>query len=303
MAHTHHHHEHHHHSSRGKLISVIILNLIITASEFIGGTVSGSLSLISDAWHNLSDVVSLVLGYAGEKISARHPSKRYTFGLKRFEVFVALINALALVAIGIYIIYEAIDRTRNPVPIDFKIMLPVALIGLSGNIFSLIVLLKNRKDNINMRAAFLHLFYDAVSSVAVLGAAVILFFTGIIWADLAVSVIIAVMIFWSSLDIIKQSLKIFLQGVPDSIDPDEVYREILSVEGTTSLHGLHIWSVNSTEIFLSCHVCSDESVQPDSGLLIRQINSLLEKKFGITHTTIQIETTLLCKTGGGECCR
>jgi cobalt-zinc-cadmium efflux system protein len=301
--HKHDHHHDHHDERKGNLLVVILLNSVITAAEFIGGALSGSLALVSDAWHNLSDVLSLLLGYAGEKISARNPSRRYTFGFKRFEVLVALINALTLLVIGIYIIHEAIDRITRPVTVDLSVMFPVGCIGLGGNALSLVMLFRKRKENLNMRAAFMHLFYDTLSSIAVLAAAAILFFTGMTWADLAASIIIAVMIFWSSLEIIRESIRIFLQGVPGEIDPDEVYRRIIGLDGVASLHGLHIWSVNSTEIFLSCHVCTDRETNPETDTLIRNINELLEHEFGITHTTIQVETTLLCSVKDGECCR
>ncbi len=131
-----------------KLLLVILFNAIITAAEYAGGVLSGSLALISDAGHNLADVLSLALGYAGERVSREGPSRRYTFGLKRFEVLVALVNALSLVAIGLYIIYEAVERYMNPVPVDPSIMLPVALVGLAGNVFSILVLNRSRNDNL-----------------------------------------------------------------------------------------------------------------------------------------------------------
>jgi cobalt-zinc-cadmium efflux system protein len=300
-----HHHDHDHiqPSSGGRLAAVIALNLGITLAEFIGGVLSGSLALISDAWHNLSDVASLVLGLIGEKVSARVPSARYTFGMKRFEVLIALINALALLGVGAFIISEAAHRAMNPAPINLAIMVPVACIGLAGNVLSIAVLMKNRGDNLNMRAAFLHLFYDTLSSVAVLAAAAALYLTGLSWFDLAASLMIAIMIFWSSLNIIRESLRIFLQGAPKTVNPDEVYRSIAGVEGVGSIHGLHIWSVNSTEVFLSCHVCASEKAVADTGALISRINHMLEKDFGITHTTLQIETSPLCGMKRGECCR
>ena len=300
--HSHAHHGHHRPAGRGKLLLVTLFNAAITVAEFIGGVLAGSLALVSDAWHNLSDVLSLMLGYAGEKVSQRERTSRYTFGLKRFEVLVALINALGLLAIGIYIVYEAIQRFADPLPINIGIMIPVSLIGLAGNVFSILVLLKNRKDSLNMKAAFLHLFYDALSSIAVLAAGIILYFTGYAWIDLAVSLMIVIMISWSSMEIIRESLRIFLQGVPAGINTQEVYRDISAIRGVASVHGLHIWSVSSTEVFLSCHICADSDSGLDADDLIKGINAMLEKNYGISHTTLQIETTLLCSINPHSCC-
>ncbi len=303
-----HSHSHNHDrkeiTNKKKLVIVICFNAVITLAEYIGGVISGSLALVSDAWHNLSDVLALMLGYAGEKVSETDPSKKYSFGLKRFEVLIALINALSLVVIGAYIVYEAVSRFISPVSIDVSVMIPVAVIGLLGNVFSVIALLKNRDSNLNIKAAFLHLLYDAVSSVAVIIAGIILYFTGILWIDLAVSLTIVIMMIWSSSDIIKESLRIFLQGTPSEIDADEVRKSIQSVTGVGSLHGLHIWSINSSEIFLSCHVCIDQSLgNIDNDQLIKKVNAMLEEKFGIAHTTIQIENNAICSVNSGRCCR
>lgn len=307
-----HHHNHDHHnneinkrgSSTKKLLLVILFNVIITVAEYIGGVLSGSLALISDAGHNFSDVLSLILGLVGERVSAQRPNSRFSFGMKRFEVLVASINSFSLVLIGGYIVYEAVVRYLNPVQINPRIMLPVAVIGLAGNVFSIFFLNKERNSNLNLRAAFLHLLYDAISSIAVISVGIILLFSDIKFLDLAVSFIIAFMIVWSSMDIIRESLRIFLQGTPKGINPDEVYESILGLTDVASVHGLHIWSISSTENFLSCHICingNQDNVNTDG--IINRVNNILEQKFKITHTTIQIENTNLCKLQNGNCCR
>jgi len=300
-----HNHDHgaHRHAGDGiKFLIVIIINIVITAAEYIGGVFSGSLALISDAGHNFSDVLSLMLGYTGERVSEKKRSDSYTFGLKRFEVLIALINALTLVMIGLYIFYEAIERFRNPVAVNFSIMLPVAVIGLAGNLISMFFLGHGNEKSINMRAAFLHLFFDAVSSVAVIAAAIIIYYTSHYWVDIVISFFIAVMIIWSSFGILRESSRIFLQGVPGHIDAAEVYDCILGVQRVESLHGLHIWSINSKEVFLSCHICLDEDSGSFSDEIIMEINSLLDQKFGIEHTTIQVEFSNFCGNHAGECC-
>jgi cobalt-zinc-cadmium efflux system protein len=296
------HHDHVH--AKGKiLIAAIFLNMVITIAEYVGGLISGSLALISDAGHNLSDVFSLMLGYAGEKVSEKGPDRKFSFGLKRFEVLVALVNALSLLGIGIYIVYEAVSRFFRPVPIDIKVMILVGAIGLAGNLLSMTLLMKGRHSNLNMKAAFLHLLYDAVSSSAVICAGIVLYYTGWRVIDLAVSVLIVIMIAGSSIAIIRESMRIFLQGTPAHINTNEVYDDISRVKNVGSVHGLHIWSINSSEVFLSCHICvSDEEVETDTDAIIREVNSMLENKYGIRHTTLQVENMKLCSIAG-ECCR
>lgn len=304
---THHEHAHGHThdiNSTARFFLVVTLNVIITVAEYIGGIISGSLALISDAGHNLSDVASLLLGYIGQKVSKQKPGKKYSFGLKRFEVLIALINALTLLAIGTYIIYEAIERYINVQPVNPVIMLPVAFVGLAGNVISMLLLYKDRDENLNLKAAFLHLLYDALSSVGVIIVGfVLLVNSSWVMLDLVVSVAIAFMIVASSLDIIKSSMRILLQGVPTRLDFDEVYNAILTIPQVDTVHGLHIWSVDSNEVFLSCHVCigGDSSLNTDS--IIQAINGMLEAKFGITHTTVQIEHSNICTLRGGNCCR
>lgn len=298
------HHGHEHHRAAGKnFIFVILFNAVITVAEYVGGVFSGSLALISDAGHNLSDVFSLILGYAGEKVSEKKPDKKFSFGLKRFEVVVALVNALSLLLIGLYIVYEAAVRYLQPVPIDIRVMIPIAVIGLAGNLFSMLVLMKQRHITLNMKAAFLHLMYDTISSVAVIIAGIVLYFTGLLLVDLVISLIIVLMIAVSSLSIIRDSMRIFLQGTPQNIDTDDVYRDILRIKNVGSVHGLHIWSINSTEVFLSCHICisgTDEGTDTDA--IIKNVNTVLEQKYGIRHTTLQVENTRIC-SDSGTCCR
>lgn len=301
------HHDHghshaHHVEGSFKLLLVIAANIVITAAEYIGGVLSGSLALISDAGHNFSDVLSLILGYAGEKISTGKSGARYTFGLKRFEVLTALINSLTLVVIGILIFNESVVRFLNPQHVDLKVMLPVAFIGLAGNVVSIYILNHGAGSSLNVRAASLHMFFDALSSVAVIAAAVIIWLTSNYWVDIVISCFIGIMIIWSAFGILRESLRIFLQGVPEHINTDEVYEAILSVEGVASLHGLHIWSINSKEVFLSCHIQLDEN-SCSSDKVIEGINDLLDKRFGINHSAVQAEFGKFCGGDTDKCCR
>jgi cobalt-zinc-cadmium efflux system protein len=282
-----HNHEHDTHSA-GKIGWTVLLNLIITVAEYFGGTISGSLALLSDAGHNFSDVLSLILGYVGEKVSHTKPTTRNSFGLKRFEILAALINALALWGVGFLIIVEAIKRLNSPENITFWLMLVIAVIGLLGNLCSVLILNKDKDSSLNMKAAYLHMFYDTLSSVLVIISAIIIYLTKWTLFDLIASAFIAVMIVWSGFGIIKDALNILMQGVPGNIDPDKVYASIAGTAGVASVHGLHIWSVNSNEVFLSCHVCIDcKKAGKNSDSILKSLNRMLDEKYGIEHTTIQ----------------
>jgi cobalt-zinc-cadmium efflux system protein len=279
----------------------ILLNLAITVTEYIGGMLSGSLALVSDAGHNLTDVISLILGLFGERFSKIKATDRNSFGYKRVEIFTALINALILWGVSLFIIIEAAHRAQSLNNISTGLMLIIAVIGLLGNLFSVLVLSRSRDESLNMKAAYLHLFYDTLSSVAVIIAGVIIYFTKFNMLDIIISILIAVMILWSGFEIIRKAIHIFMQGVPDNVDFDKVYETILMIKGVKSLHGLHIWSIDSNEVFLSCHICMKATNQRNGNdELLNKVNSILQKEFGIYHTAIQVETDRQCRE---ECCR
>jgi len=285
-------HTHNHH---GKKIGwAILINIGITVAEAVGGTLSGSLALLSDAGHNLSDVISLGLSFLGEKLSEKKATRRHTFGFKRTEIFTALINSLSLVGIAFFIVMEALRRISSPPELSLWLMLGVATIGLLGNIFSMVILGK-KENNLNVKAAYLHLFYDAISSVAVIVSGLLIFLTGWVIADLAVSLLIAGMVLWSGLGVIKRTIHIFMQGVPEGLEFDRILQDILGVPGVNSVHGLHIWSIDSSDVFLSCHICMDESDgKKDTDRIIQNINEMLQQNHSIHHTVIQAETRNLC---------
>lgn len=272
----------------------ILINIGITLAEVIGGTLSGSLALLSDAGHNLSDVISLGLSFIGEKLSRKKATRRHTFGFRRTEVLTALINALSLVGIAAFIVVEAVKRISSPPALSLGLMLGVATLGLFGNVFSMMIL-GRREANLNVKAAYLHLFYDALSSVAVIGSGFLIYLTGWVVLDLVISLLIAGMVLWSGLGVIKKAVHILMQGVPEGIEFDKILQDILSVPGVKSVHGLHIWSIDSSDVFLSCHVCMEEvDGKRDTDKIIRDVNSMLEKNHHIYHTVIQAENENLC---------
>ena len=286
-------HTHNHH---GKNIGwAILINIGITIAEVIGGTLSGSLALLSDAGHNLSDVISLGLSFVGEKLSNQKATRRHTFGFKRTEIFTALINSLSLVGIAFFIVMEALKRISAPQQLSLGLMLVVATIGLLGNLFSMVILGK-RGSNLNVKAAYLHLFYDALSSVAVIVSGFLIYLTGWFIVDLVVSLLISGMVLWSGLGVIKRTIHIFMQGVPEGLEFDKILEDILKVPGISSVHGLHIWSINSSDVFLSCHVCIEQTDgKRDTDKIIQDINEMLQQNHRIHHTVIQAENRNLCE--------
>jgi cobalt-zinc-cadmium efflux system protein len=287
----------HGHDRNGKNIGwAILINIGITVAEVIGGTLSGSLALLSDAGHNLSDVISLGLSFLGEKLSHRRATRKHTFGFKRTEIFTALINSLSLVGIAFFIVVEALKRMSEPPQLSLGLMLGVAAVGLLGNLLSMVMVGKGRESNLNVKAAYLHLLYDALSSVAVILSGLIIFLTGWVILDLVASLLIAGMVLWSGLGVVKKTIHIFMQGVPEHLEFDKILGDILAVPGVESVHGLHIWSIDSSNVFLSCHVCLEErDGKADTDRIIQTINEVLDQSYHIHHTVIQAETQNLCE--------
>ncbi len=276
--------------SRKRLFWTIIFNVMITVAEFIGGFISGYLALIADAVHNLSDVAALGLAWLGVKGSELPATKKSTYGYKRFEVMTALISAVSLVVIAIFIFKAAFDRIITPQPITRpEIFLTVAVIGLLGNILSMWLLHSEKGKSLNMKAAFLHMFYDALSSVAVVIGGVVIIMTGWYQMDTILACLIGLIIIYSSYLVIKEAVLIFMESVPAAIDFDEVLDSLSGIARVKEIHDLHIWSLSSNEISLSCHVCLGRDDYLEGSNVIIQINEMLRSEFDIGHRTFQLE--------------
>ncbi len=284
-------HSHSHDSISGKkLFWTIIFNSIITIAEFIGGILTGYLALLADAVHNLSDVAALGLAWLGVKGSQVPASKKSTYGYKRIEVITAFISAVSLVVIAIFILMEAYDRYLNPQEItNPALFITIAVIGFLGNILSILFLHSEKGKSLNMKTAFLHMAYDAVSSVAVIIGGIIIAMTGLVIIDTILSSFIALMIFWSSYLVIKEAVLIFMEAVPEGIDFDKIYDEIIKFDIVKEIHDLHIWSLSSTEVALSCHICISKDNISQGQIVIAKINQAIKDKFHIGHSTIQLE--------------
>jgi cobalt-zinc-cadmium efflux system protein len=286
MGHVHSHRQ----VSGSRLFWTILLNAGITLAEFIGGILSGYLALLADAVHNLSDVAALILAWLGVKGSQLPATKRSTYGYKRIEVMTAFISAVSLVVIALYIIWEAYQRYLEPQPLTRPVLfLTVAVIGLIGNIASVGILLREKDKSLNLKTAFLHMAYDTLSSVIVIVGGVVILYTGWVVIDAILSVAIALMIFWSSYLVIKEAVLILMEAVPPGISFDRVYAAIKAVSGVVEVHDLHIWSLSSYEMALSCHVCVADDDFPKGPEIVAAVNCEMARQFDIGHCTIQVE--------------
>ena len=294
-------HGHHHHhepdasitGSRAFAIAVL-LNLGFTVVEVAFGLVSGSMALIADAGHNLSDVLALLLAWAASVLCARPPSERFTYGLKSSSILAAIANAALLwLALGA-ILVETIRRISDPAPVEGGTMMLVAGIGIVINGLSAVLFARGRKADLNVRAAFLHLVADAAVSAGVVVAGLLVVQTGIMLIDPITSLVITAVIGWSSWGLLRDALRMGLLAAPESIDVSQVRAFLAAQPGVAAVHDLHVWPMSTTETALTAHLVMPRS-PPDDGFL-HTLGHRLHDEFGIDHPTIQIESA-----GGPDC--
>lgn len=279
----------HEHTGRNLAITVI-LNGIITIAQFVGGIISGSLALISDALHNLSDVISVILAYLAHRIGMRPQTPKSTFGFKRAEILAAFINAISLIAISVYLIVEAGKRFMNPKEVDFQWMLGLGILGFLANGLSVLILQENKEENLNIRAAYLHLIGDALTSVAVIAGAVCIWLFQIYWIDPLVTVLISIYIFAHTFKILKESVGILMQFAPSQIDQQSVVHVLGEIQEISSVHHVHLWQLADHQIYFEAHlVLSKNFPISDTQAVTENAKRLLNSRFGITHTTFQYE--------------
>jgi cobalt-zinc-cadmium efflux system protein len=290
--HSHGHHHHHHGSdgTRKGLTIALIITATIMLVEFIGGWITGSLALLSDSGHMLSDTASLLLSLLAVGFAAKPPSPDKTYGYYRFEILAALVNGITLVGVSGFIIWEAIGRLQAPPEVNSGGMILIALIGLFANIVSAWSLIRkgNVKDNINLRSAYLHVIGDALGSLGAIAAGVIMYAFGWYIADPIISVLVAVLILKGAWGVLSHSVHILMEGTPHRIDQSKVQEALLSIKGVDNVHDLHIWSLTSGMDAFSCHLLIGEGA--DSQQVLQAAIEVLANRFNITHTTIQVET-------------
>ena len=272
-----------------RLLWSVLLNTVITAAEVVGGILSGSLALLADALHNLSDVVALGLAIGARALSRRPPSAQHTYGLKRVEVLSALANALVLFAITGLIAREALLRLLNPQPVKSGIMLGVALVALVANLASVFLLRHHQKDDLNVKSAFLHLLQDALASMAVVLAAL---FSGTRFGpylDPVASLVVGFAVLHSALSIVWESLGMLVEAVPRGLDLGELVRSTDSAFAPARVHHVHVWEVGPGQRVLTAHVSVPEMGVASCERLFQDIRSFLRDRWSIEHTTLEAE--------------
>ena len=288
-----HSHSHNHDVSNVKGINLLItmlLNLIITATEVIGGVYSGSLSLISDALHNLSDALSIVVSYFAIKMSQKSNDEKRTFGYKRSTILAAVINSTVLIIISFFLFKEAYSKFITSAKINGAIVIWVALIGLLANALGAYLLHKGSKEDINMKSAYLHLLSDALSSIGVVVGGVVIYYFNIYWVDPLLTVIIGLYVLKESYEILKQAVNILMQGTPENIDINEIVEELEEIEEIKNIHHIHVWGLTENTIFLEAHVNLRQDILiSETSKIYESIEHELKEHFGISHITLQFE--------------
>lgn len=296
-----HEHEHGHDHAHGHgnfrsstggqrdLLIALSITVLMMIAEVIGGLLSNSLALLSDAGHMFTDNLALLLSFFAMKFATKPATEKKTFGFYRLEILAALLNGIVLVLISLYIMYEAYVRMIHPQPVEGQLMLIVAIIGLVANVVGAFFLFKHSHASLNIRGAYLHIVGDALASIGVvIGGVIIIYFD---WypIDPILSIIISLIIIYGSWSLVKESVNILLESVPSHIDIDTVSAEIAHVKGVREAYHIHIWAITSGVYSMSAHVLIDDQLVSGCRNIIDEIRELLSDKFNILHSTIQLE--------------
>ncbi|MCE2613584.1 cation diffusion facilitator family transporter [Flavobacteriaceae bacterium D16] len=288
--HQHHGHNHSHKDLKGRnLIISILLNILITISQVIGGIISGSLALLSDALHNFSDVLSLVISYVATVLAKREASTNKTFGYKRAEIIAAFVNSATLIVVAILLIVESVERFMNPQAIGYDLVIWLSLLGILANGFSVLLLKKDSDRNMNMRSAYLHLLTDMMASIAVLVGGLLMKFYGLFWIDPLLTVLIAIYLIYMGYDLLRTSTRVLMLFTPDTVEVKQIVLAISKIPEIKNVHHVHIWQLNEEEVHLEAHIdFMDDISLSQFDVILDQIEEEVHK-FGINHVNIQPE--------------
>ena len=284
-------HNHNHESESGRsLLLATLLNVFITVVEIIGGIMANSLALLSDALHNLSDTIAILLAYIAQKVSRRKSNEQKTFGYKRIEILAAFFNALLLIGISVFLVFEAIKRFNDPEPIKGLLMFIVATAGLIFNLLAVLILKKHSNSSLNIRSAYLHLLGDTLSSVAVIIGGILIYFFEIIWIDPLITILISLYIVKETWGVFKQSADILMQATPKGINIHSIITDLEKLEGIANIHHVHTWGLSDSDFHFECHteLTEDLSVSETSHIK-EQMGKILHEKYGIGHLTVQFD--------------
>lgn len=296
-----HNHTHNHDINLGNAFKIgITLNILFIVLEATYGFLSNSMALVADAGHNLSDVLALVFSWVAVILSQRKPTLKFTYGFRRSTILVALLNTMLLLAAVAFIVWETIERLGKPMEINSNSVIAVAAIGIAVNGFTAWLFMKGKKHDVNIRSAFVHFIADALVSLGVVVAGIIMAFTGIVWIDSIVSFAIIAVILYSSYHLLIDSVNLALDAVPENINSEAVRDYLISLPEVADIHDLHIWALSTTEAALTVHLSTN--TQTDIAFITTIQNSLHER-FDIEHATIQVEfgnSELECDTNCGH---
>ena len=288
MGHSH-HHNHKDLKGRNLLIS-IFLNILITAAQVIGGIISGSLALLSDALHNFSDVLSLIISYGANLLAKKEASTNRTFGYKRAEIIAAFVNSATLIVVAIILIIESVERFIEPQIIGSDLVIALSLLGILANGFSVLLLKRDSHSNMNIRSAYLHLLTDMMASVAVLIGGILMKYFEWYWVDPLLTVLIALYLIYMGYDLLRNSTRVLMLFTPDTIEVQQIVETISTLESVKNVHHVHIWQLNEDEVHLEAHVDFDQDINlSEFDIILEKIEEEVFKKFGINHVNIQPE--------------
>lgn len=283
-------HHHHHPVNEKNLLVATLLNLVITIVQVAGSILSGSIALLSDALHNLSDTFATFIAYMANRIGKRDANPKKTFGYKRIEILSALLNAVILIVMSVFLVLEAYKRLYEPREVNSMIMIVVAMIGLLANLFAASILKKDAHKSINVKAAYMHLVGDALTSLLVVIGGVLIRFLGIHWIDSLLTFVISLYIVREGFIILKEALNILMQSAPDHLDIQEIRKRVEALPEINNMHHIHTWMLTDQQIHLEAHIELDEDLKLSEVDKIRQeLNSFLHGELNIQHITLQFE--------------
>jgi cobalt-zinc-cadmium efflux system protein len=298
MGHSHNHHSHHHHShdhhhrdlkGRNLFIS-IFLNILITVAQVIGGLISGSLSLLSDALHNFSDVLSLIVSYIATVLAKKEASTNKTFGYKRAEIIAAFVNSSTLIIVAVILIKEAVERFIAPKDIASDLVIWLSMLGILANGFSVLLIKKDADRNMNMKSAYLHLLTDMMASVVVLIGGLLMKFYQLYWIDPLLTILIAFYLIYMGYALLRASTRVLMLFTPNTIEVQRIVDAISNIDTVKNVHHVHIWQLNEEEVHLEAHIDFDKDIKlSEFDIILGQIEEEVYHKFGINHVNIQPE--------------
>jgi len=285
------------HKTTARLAITIFLNFLISAVQIVGGLISGSLALISDALHNFSDGAAIIISYIAIRLKQKDNSQSHTFGLKRAEILAAVINASALIIIYVFLFYEVVKRIYTPEKIEAGAMTIVAFAALIANVIGTVLLKKDAQNNINIRSSYIHLLSDSVSSVAVILGGIVIALWDFTLIDALLTILIGIYVIKESWDILSEATHVLMEGAPNNISLDKIKEEVEKFPEVQDIHHIHLWMVGDNDVHLEAHVNVNDMKISESDKLRGKIEEILELKFHVHHITLQFECNQCLEDG------